>query len=181
MPLANSRAIFADRWLKSLPSRWTRNGTVFGMICSYAQVGGSRNWEVVFTNGYELHRFIFVFAVMSLGSALIALLLGLWARRALSPIRDGEWASVAKSVLWKWILGANLLGLLMILADVIFEWRGPVLEPGSSAQAVAANAGYLVGLLFGFSVARLITGLISRRGLRRAIADDELCSSRARA
>jgi hypothetical protein len=178
---ATSHGVFVGRWLKSLPRRWARNGAVFGIIYSYAQVGGSRSWEVVLTNGYELHRLIFLLAVTSLGSALIALLLGLWARRALSSVREGEWSSMAKSVLRKWILGANFLGLLMILADVVFEWRGPVLEPGGSAEAIAANIGSLVGLLLCFSVAGLTTGLISRRGLRRAIADDELCASRARA
>jgi hypothetical protein len=139
----SSHGVFVGRWLKSLPRRWARNGAVFGMIFSYAQVGGSRSWEVVLTNGYELHRFIFLLAVMSLGSALIALLLGLWARRALSPVREGEWSSMAKSVL-----------------QIPVIW---------------------VGLLLCCSVAGLTTGLISRRGLRRAIADDELCASRARA
>ena len=60
-------------------------------------------------------------------------------------VGDSEWASVAGSVLRKWILGANLLGLLMMLADVAFEWRGPVLEPGGTAEAIVANIGYLVG------------------------------------
>ena len=105
-----AHGLFTDRWRKRLPRRWARNGAVFGAIFTYAQVGGSKNWEVVLTNGYELRRFIFVFVVMSVGSALIALLLGLWARRALSPIRDGEWASVVKSVPRKWIFGPISLG-----------------------------------------------------------------------
>ena len=69
----------------------------------------------------------------------------------------------------------------MILADVTLEWRGPVLQSGGSAGALGANAGYLAGMLCAWSVAGLITGLISRRGLRLAMADDELSSSRARA
>jgi hypothetical protein len=83
---ADLRTIFADRWLKSLPRRWARNGAVFGIICSYAQVGGSKIWEELAYSRYDLLRFIFVLVVMPLGSALIFLVLGLWARRALSPV-----------------------------------------------------------------------------------------------
>jgi hypothetical protein len=165
---------FADRWRKRLPRRWARNGAVFGGIFSYAQVSGSREWEMLLNNGHELRRFAFLLAVMTLSSALTSFLVGIGARRSLTPGRDSDWVSIAGSVVRKWTLGANLLGLLMVLADVAFEWRGPVLEPGGSAEAVIVNIGYIVGLLFGFSVAGLITGLISRRGLRMAIADDEL-------
>ena len=124
----SSRAVFANRWLQSLPRRWARNGAVFGVICSYAQVGGPSAWEQLFNNGYQLYLFVFGLAFMTLISGLLFFLVGLWARKALSPAGKEGWAATAKSVLRKWVLGANLLGLLMILAEVVFEWRGPRLE-----------------------------------------------------
>jgi hypothetical protein len=171
----SSRAVFANRWLQSLPRRWARNGAVFGAIYSYAQVGGSKSWEQLFNNGYELCLFVFGLAFMTLSSGLIFFLVGLWARRALSPAGKAEWTSIAKSVLRKWVLGANLLGLLMILAEVVFEWRGPLLYSGGSAEAVASNMGVLVGTLIFWSIIGVAIGFVSRRGLRQAITDDELC------
>jgi hypothetical protein len=177
----SSPFVFADRWLKSLPGRWARNGGVFGAIFSYAQVGGSGSWEELLNNGYELSRFVFLFALLTVSSGGISFLLGLWARRVLSRSRDGDWGSVVKSVPWKWIAGANILGLLTLLADVIFEWRGPIFQSGGSAAAIGSNIGSMVGMLIFWSTLGLVTALISRRGLRRAIADDKLCTLRAQA
>jgi hypothetical protein len=151
------------------------------MISSYAQVGGSKDWEVLFNSPGDLIELLFVFVFTTLSSAVISFLVGLWARRALSRVSAENWCFIAKLILRKWVLGANFFGLLILLADVVFQWRGPVLQPGGSVAAVVGNIAYFVGSLFGCSMAGLITGFVSRRGLRQAIADDEFCASRARA
>jgi hypothetical protein len=168
--------MFADRWVKALPRRWARNGAIFGAIFSFAQLGGSRDIEQLLQNSGLLLYVAITSVVSVVGSALLFFVNGLWARKALLRSPDREWASVAKSIPLKWTIGAALLGLLIILADAVFEWRGAKLQSGGSINAVVENVGYVVGVVGTLLVLGFAIGLVSRRGLRRAISDDEVAS-----
>jgi hypothetical protein len=170
----NGAGMFADRWVKTLPRRWARNGIVLGAISSFAQFGGSRDIEQLLQNSGLLSHVAIVSVISVVGLAVLFFVVGQWARRALSRAPDRGWASVAKSIPLKWTIGAALLGLLVILADTVFEWRGAKLQTGDSTSAVAENVGYVVGIVGTSSLLGFVIGLVSRRGLRRAISDDEV-------
>jgi hypothetical protein len=165
--------MFANRWVRTLPRRWARNGAIFGAITSFARLGGSRDIERLLKNSglllVAIESVIFVVVL-----ALIFFVGGLCARKALPGAPDIGWASVAKSIPVKWTIGAALLGLLVILADAVFQWRGAQLQSGGSINAVAENLGYVMGVVGTSSLLGFVIGLVSRWGLRRAISDDEV-------
>jgi hypothetical protein len=47
-------------------------------------------------------------------------------------------------------------------------------QPGGSIRAIAENVGYVIGTVGASSFVGFVVGLVSRRGLRRAILDDEV-------
>jgi hypothetical protein len=108
--------------------------------------------------------------------ALITFLFGLWARWSLSPFDAPNLAAGVRTILRKWVVGALVLGVLMILSDVIFQWRGQRFAVGGTPDAIAENIGQVGGVAIACVAIGLITGYVSRRGLKKAIADDTLRS-----
>lgn len=175
---ARTVVMFADRWLKTLPRRWARNGAIFGAIYSFAQLGTSSDIEQLLQNGYRAVRFALVSVILVVTWAIVSWLSGLWARKTLSRALDKGWRSVATCIPLKWTIGAALLSLLVILADAVFEWRGAQLQSGGSVNAVAQNVGYVVGMLGACSLVGFVVGLVSRWGLSRASSDDDEVANR---
>ena len=105
--------------------------------------------------------------------ALIAFLLGLWARWSLLPFDESNFRATARAIPRKWVFGALCLAAAVTLADVVFQWRGKQFADVSTPDAVIGNIGYLTGVFGASAVVGLVTGYVSRRGLAKAIADDE--------
>jgi hypothetical protein len=165
--------MFTDRWVKTLPWRWARNSAIFGaLICFAPLLGTPRYIEQIIDNGGLFW--------MSLGAMFLAIpltviffVIGLCARTTLRRALDRGWASVAESIPLKWTIGAALSGLLVALASaMVFDWHGAMFQSGSSLSGVARNVAYAVGVFGSLSLLGFVIGLVSRRGLRRAISDD---------
>jgi hypothetical protein len=167
--------VFADRWIKALPRRWARNCAIFGAVISFAPLlGTTRHVEQMVQNGGLFWMALgAVFLVVPL--TLTSFVIGFWARIALLRAPDGGWVSAAESILFKWTIGAALLGLLIALAATV-ERHGSVFSSDRSMAAVAENMTYAVGVLGASTLLGFVIGLVSRRGLRRAILDDEVTS-----
>lgn len=106
--------------------------------------------------------------------ALITYLLGLWARWSLSPIDKSDWGTKLKAIPRKWMLGMICVGTVVTLADLLIEWRGRRFETGWTAASLGTNTGVVIGEIGACILFGLTTGYVSRRGLKNAIADDEL-------
>lgn len=165
---------FAVRWARRLPGRWARNGAILGALFGSVPGGTSRQFKYVFENTLLLTRFIITILFVAGMFALAGFLLGLWARWSLSPIDEASLSVGVKTILRKWVIGAVALGVAMMLADVVLQWRGPTFVAGGTPSAIAENLGFLVGVLGGSVIVGLIACYISRRGLRKAIDDDRM-------
>jgi hypothetical protein len=165
----NETASYAVRWAKRLPGRWARNGAIFAALTVFAY---SDSHSVT----YILHRpaMLTVIAGYTTGVVGITFLLGLWARWSLSPIDEPNLAAGVRTILRKWIVGALVLGVLTILSDVILQWRGQPFAVGGTPEAIAENIGRVVGMALAWMAIGLITGYVSRWGLKGAIADNAL-------
>jgi len=165
---------FALQWTKELPGRWARNGAIFGAILVYARRDDSRSLTYIFEDFSRLAFFLGSMVFIAGVFALIAYLLGLWARSSLSPIDEAHLAVSVKTIPRKWVIGTHVLGGLTILLDIIFEWRGQRFALSGTPEAIVENVGHLVGMVTACVAVGLITGYISRRGLNKAIANDRL-------
>jgi hypothetical protein len=172
VPRAAPTLHHVDRWVSGLPWRWARNGAIFAAISSFARLGGSKDIEKMLQNGSVLLSTAVVFVIMIIGSAFLFFMIGLWARRTLLSAPGVAWVSIAKSIPRKWTVGGVLLGTLMVLTDAVFQWRGAKLQSGDSINAIAENVGYVIGAVGTASLLGFVVGLVSRRGLERAISDD---------
>jgi hypothetical protein len=163
----------ADRWVATLPWRWARKSLIFGTIISFAPLLGTPNHieRIVRNGGLFWMSLGWVFIAVPL--TVIFFVLGLWARAALSRGQDKDWTSIAESIALKWTIGAVVPGLLVTLAVVfalgMFRW-------GSSFTTVAQSVVYAGGVFGSSLLLGFLIGLVSRRGLRRAISNDEATS-----
>jgi hypothetical protein len=167
--------MFAARWVRRLPRRWARNGAIFGLIFGFAKRGGGSSfflylseYPALIINLLEVVLYFTAFCTL-LGS-----LLGLWVRWSLSPIDNCDWNVKVKAIPRKWTLGAILIGVIIDLADLLFQWRGQEFATGWTAEAIVENIGIVIGGIAASVTVGVVTGYISRRGLKRAIADDQL-------
>lgn len=163
----NETASFAVRWAERLPGRWARNGAIFGALMVFAQYSVSQHLTYIFQHPSTLRLFIGSIVGVAGIFALITFLLGLWARWSLSPIDEPNLTAGVRTILRKWVVGALVLGVLMILADVAFQWRGQIFAVGGTPDAIAANIGYVLGVAIACVAVGLITGYVSRRGLKK--------------
>ena len=60
----------------------------------------------------------------------------------------------------------------IVIMDAALEWRGKQLETGGGMNAIAHNIGYLVGVFLAATFAGWAAALVSKRGLKQALADD---------
>lgn len=167
--------MFAARWVRRLPRRWARNGAIFGLIFGFAKRGGGSNFFLYLSEHPVLIiNFVEVVLLFTVVCTLFGLVLGLWARWSLSPIDNCDWNGKVKLILRKWAMGAILIGVMIDLADLLFQWRGQVFATGWTAEVIGENIGMVIGGIVASATVGLVTGYISRRGLKKAIADDQL-------
>jgi hypothetical protein len=160
---------------EAAPTMGTRNGAIFGLIFGFAKRGGDSGF-FLYLSRHQVLVITFIKVVISLTifCTLFGLLLGLWARWSLSPIDNCDWNAKIKVILRKWTLGAILVGVIVDLADLLFQWRGQVFATSWTAEAIGENIGMVIGGIVVSVTVGLVTGYISRRGLKKAIADDQL-------
>jgi hypothetical protein len=137
----NEMASFAIRWAERLPVRWARNGAIFGALMVLAKYSDSHSLENLFQHPWMLGFFIGSITGVAGIFAFITFLLGLWARWSLSPIDEPNLAAGVRTILRKWVVGTLILGVLMILSDVVFQWRGQTFAVGGTPDAIAENIG----------------------------------------
>ena len=158
----------SKQWVQSLPLRWARNGLVLALLFEFGRWGGegSKGIQMLLQSADLLILCLIEVAFMAIIFSIGGWVLGLAARRSLRlPMQLG--ADVAANhVLSKWVTGAVALGLLSVLIDVVFKWRDIAHRFGAN---VYEDVGYLFGVIFFAALIGLITGLISRPGLRKAI------------
>jgi clan AA aspartic protease (TIGR02281 family) len=167
-PAPDAEALsFTVRWARRLPARWARNGAIFGALTIFARYGDS----YIHQRPSVLAYFLGVMLTTAVVFAFIAFLLGLFARLSLSPIDTRHLTDCVSTIPLKWTVGALVVGFLIILSDVIFQWRAAV-RGSETSVSIAYDVGYVAGTALVSTAIGLITGFISWRGLKRAIADD---------
>jgi hypothetical protein len=142
-----------------------------GALMVFVKYSDSQSLTYIFQHSSVLAFFVGSIAGAAGIFVLIAFLLGLLARWSLSPIDEPNLAAGVRTILRKWVVAALALGVLMILSDVIFQWRGQIFAVGGTAEAIAENIGYVGGEAIACVTVGLTTGYVSRRGLKKAIAD----------
>jgi hypothetical protein len=171
-----SKVTYAQQWLKKLPLRWARNGAIFGALIVFVQIGGSASWGHLLSNWTMVGIFGLQMATVVGVFALVCWIIGLAARASLQLAMHLGPNVAVKHIIPKWIIGGIALCLLILLSDLVFDWRH-IDHP--FGKDLAGDIGYLLGILISGTVLGLITGLISRRGLSQAIKIDNEITSHA--
>jgi hypothetical protein len=166
-------------WVKTLPWRWARNSAIIGaLLCFLPLLGTPTHMEQIIRNG-GLFWMSLGAAFVALPLALIVFVVGLFVRRTLWCTLDRGSVSVAESIPLKWTLGAVLSTLLITLAsDVVIDWETILFGSVSPVNAVARNLALVVSVAGSSALLGLATGLVSRRGLTRAISSDAAASQK---
>lgn len=156
----------AETWLHRMPRRWARNATIGGGTLAVGSV-------VPFLSKGD-GTFI-IFMLVGAGSMTLFLagagyLCGLWARSSLKASFLLSPASALARITPNWVSGAILLGVFLLACDVLFGWRRttPLFEAGVSF----VDWGYLIGFFGAWMLWGYLTALVSKRGLRKALAAD---------
>jgi hypothetical protein len=162
------------KWVQQLPTRWARNAAI-AISCVFilpvlAAIYYGRGDAVSRT--MMVGGGVFSAAIMASVAGLIFWVTGLAARAAL--IRDShDWDKKANRIVVWWTLSGAILFAVVLpaLADISLRalghdvgtpsWRGTPLWQGPLASAVE---GAILGL---------VTALVSRKGLRNALAKDQ--------
>jgi uncharacterized protein YneF (UPF0154 family) len=165
---------FAVRWAKKLPTRWARNGAIYIGLLELGRVGNSKSFNYIGENP-NIMISLLVYIFLAVGVALlVAFLLGLWARRSLSPITKDNLAANAGRIPRKWTTGAVVFGVLMALLRLVFRWYEQKFVFNGTLEEIAGNVGDAIGVILGSVIIGLIIGYVSRRGLKKALDDDNL-------
>ncbi len=72
-----------------------------------------------------------------------------------------------QSTLYRWARNGAILGLIVPLFDLIFEWRGPQFYPWAG-EGLAHNVGLFAGSMLGGALIGLVAGSLRDRSARRA-------------
>ncbi len=64
---------------------------------------------------------------------------------------------------WKFAAIGFLIGMLLLLPDLLFEWRGPKFLPWGSPGALGHNIGYFAGGGIVVGIVGFIVGLFIKR------------------
>jgi hypothetical protein len=164
---------FASRWVDQIAKRWARNGGVLAAMLALGRLGGSREMNDLFASG--IVRTILTFAVFAVVAILFAgtgWVLGVWARWSLRALPDAT--ATLRRITRNWIIGLLVIAGMVLIADVVLEWRGPSpLAIGTSLDAALENLVYLASFFGSAALVGWVTAVVSRRGLKQAIADDD--------
>lgn len=68
-----------------------------------------------------------------------------------------------KPVKWRWMFYGGVFGLVVVLADILFGWRGTLYEPWTNGDAIASNAVQGLTTVLLAAIAGFIAGIISDR------------------
>jgi hypothetical protein len=71
-----------------------------------------------------------------------------------------------RPVKWRWARNGALIGLIIVLADMFLEWRGPRYYPWSDAEMIANNIGQMVAVIGFLALIGLGFGAIRDRRRR---------------
>lgn len=154
----------AQAWLDQMPRRWARNAAVGNtLFAAFTIMFLSKD------DGTAITFMLFAASVVGLGAAAAANLCGRWARFSLKASFLTNPASAISRITPNWVMGAILLGTLLLTSDLLFGWRTTTpFEPGLSYR----NSGYLTGFFGTWMLGGYLTALVSKRGLRKAIGAD---------
>jgi len=163
---AQDRALltYAERWVRDIPWRWARNGAIFGLISRFGGVGGLQEWAKTLGD-LELFSSVFLLLFPAACFGVLGLILGLFARLSLRGSTRDPVDALLRKITRHWIGGAILLAALMVLADLVFQWR---VNRKAFSQAFSDSFAFNIGIVAMVVVFGYLTALVSRRGLRQA-------------
>lgn len=156
----------AEAWLDRMPRRWARNSAIGGGLLEAPAV------IPLLSKGDGA---VLIFMLVGLGVVALCIagagyLCGLWARSSLRASFLLSPAAALTRITPNWVSGAILLGVFLLACDVLFGWRRttPLFEAGVSF----GDWGYLIGFFGAWMLWGYLTALVSKRGLRKALAAD---------
>ena len=162
-------ASFSERWVRTIPRRWLRNGAILGAIVAFAPHGTSKELLLIMQNLSSVIQFVLAIALTASLFGLAGGLIGLWARWSL-PFGSADWPLILSRIYRNWVIGALALVTIMILADAALQWRA--ISPFVSGDHFG-NIAYLLGSYGAAALVGFLIAVVSRRGLTRSLKDDD--------
>ncbi len=161
----------AERWLKRLPLRWTRNVVVAGLALSVASL-----LPIVLSSQAFASSDVGYYLVLTVALALFAFLFGALARYGLKGALGRSPDEALRTLTAKFVTGAASLAGVLLLSDILFQWRNEYRfgQPGNAAEDI----GYFGGFVGSAALMALLVSLVSKWGLRKAIARDGVAPKR---